>query len=399
MTRSQYLTLTLLLGVITALPPFSVDTSLPAMPAIASDLGTDTGKVQLSIAAYIFGAAFGQLLTGALADRYGRKAVLNGVLIVFVLVSIGCTYASSIEMLIALRCLQGAATSAGRVLPRAMVRDLYDREDAAKLLAYMAVIGGVAPIVAPIIGGYLSETFGWRAVFVFITGYGALVLVLQWAFLRETLPEERRVPLHPVTTARNLWMVLHNRVFMSYVACLCALAGGLFAFLSASSTVLISYLGETPQDYGYDFAMVMVSNVVFSLLAARLVGRLGLDRLLGFGAALAALSGLVMAGLAWAGVDEVWAIIGPMFFYMVAYTLVVSTASAGGLSPFPALAGTAASYMGFIQVAFAAAVTAILGLLDDGTSIPMTTTIAVMGVLLLACYLLFVRTLPHRPDA
>lgn len=394
MTRTRYVLLVSLLGAVTALPPLSVDATLPAMPATADGLGTDAGQVQLSLAAYTFGAALGQLLIGALSDRFGRRAVLRAVLVLFVAASLGCAFAGSIEMLIGFRFLHGITTAVGRVLPRAMARDLYDREEAARMLSYMMMFGGMAPVVAPLVGGALSAVYGWRAVFGFIAAYGGFVMILAWLFLRETLPTTRRMPLHPRTTARNLWAVLRNRVFMSYAACVCVLAGGLFAFLSASSAVLIRGFGETPQQFGFDFATVMIAGVMFNFTAGWLVVRLGLDRLLGLGAALAAVAGVGMAGLAWAGVASVWAVIGPMFIYMIAYTFVVSAASAGALSPFPRLAGSAASCLGFLQTASAATVTGVVSLMGDGTARPMAGTIALMGLLLLLAYLLLVRRLP-----
>jgi DHA1 family bicyclomycin/chloramphenicol resistance-like MFS transporter len=396
MERSRYLVLTLVLGALTALPPFSTDTSLPAMPAMADGLGTSQGAIQLTLSAYFFGGALGQVVIGPLADRFGRKPVLMLGLLVYVVASLGCAFAGSVEMLMVMRFLQGSTTATGRILPRAIARDMFDREEGARLLSYMMVVGGIGPIVAPILGGHLSGWFGWQAVFVYMTGYGVLAMILSALWLRESLPAEHRIPLHPPIMARNFLMILTDRTFLSYGACVVCTQAGLFAFLSGSSSALIRFMGETPQQFGFDFAMVMVGGIVFNAIAGRLVGRLGLDRLLAAGAVLAAVAGLFMAALGWGGIDRVWAIVAPMCAYMAAYALVVPTATAGALSPFPRLAGTAASFLGFLQTVFSAAVTMVLGLIDDTTQIAMVTAVALMGTGILVSRLALVRPLRRR---
>lgn len=394
MSRSQYLLLVCLLGFITALPPYSVDLSLAAMPAMAVGLGTSNSMIQFSLSAYFLGSVVGQMVVGPLSDRYGRRPVLFAGLGIYIIVVVGCALATSVDLLIALRLIQGAAVATTRIVPRAMVRDLYDREEAAQMLSFMTIIAGSAPIIAPVVGGHFTVWFGWPSVFVFMAAYAAVALVMVLPFVRETLPTDRRTPLHFARLARNAWQIMCNRPFQAYLACTSCAMGGLYAFLAGSSAVLIRYMGETPEQFGYDFAAVMVVYIVFSFVGGKLVVRLGIDALLGYASALAAVSGLVMVGLAVAGVATVWAVVVPMSGFMGAFALIHPQATAGALSPFPNMAGLASSVQGIIQTLVGVLVSAVVGLLDDGTQMPMAAAVAVVGVGGLMSYRLLVRRLP-----
>lgn len=394
MSRFQYFLLVVLLGSLTALPPYSVDTSLAAMPAMADGLATTSAAIQYTLSIYFLGSVLGQVIVGPLSDRYGRRPILYLGLVVFIAAALGSASATSVDMLAGYRFVQGMAVAAARVLPRAMARDLYDREDAARFLSYMTVIGGTAPIIAPLVGGHFTVWFGWRSVFVFMAVYAAVAFALTLPFLKETLPPERRTTLEPARIARTAWTVLKNRTFLAYMMCSVTAGAGLYAFLIASAPVLIRFMGETPQQFGFDFAAVMIAYTATSFIGARLVGRFGIDRLLGAGTVLAALSGTVMAALAWAGVNSVWAILGPMFVFMASFALVLPQATAGALGPFPAAAGMAASVLGIFQTGIGAPAGWAMGLLDDGTQIPMVTAIGLMGIASLLSYLLLVRRLP-----
>ena len=398
MTRTNYLILVVLLGILQAMPPFSIDTSLAAIPAMAGDLITDAGSVQLTLSAYVFGAAAGQLILSPLSDRYGRKAMMLGGLTLYIAAAIVCAFANSVEMLAAMRFIQGSSTFAGRILPRAMARDLYDREEAAKLLSFMAVLSGMAPIVAPLIGATLLDAHGWRSIFVFMVGYGVLTLILVALFLKETLPPERRVMLGPAIMAANFLTVIRNRAFLSYGACIFCTMGGLMCFLTSSSSVFILFLKQTPQEYAYAFGGIMIAYSLFSFIAGRLVSRIGIDGLIHAGAIIGCASGIAMWGSAVAGYHTMWALIIPMFGYIAALSFILPQATAGALSPFGHMAGSAMSNLGFIQTCIAATIAAISGILFDGTQIPMVTIIALLGVGSLASYYGLVRPL-KKPAA
>ena len=399
MTRFQYLLLAVLLGAVIAMPPYSIDTALPAMPAMADAFGVGSGAVQITLSAVMLGSAVGQLVMGPLSDRFGRRPVLFAALAVFILTSAGCVFVTGVGMLVALRLVQGFAVSACRVLPRAAVRDLFDREDAARLFSYMTLFGGSAPIIAPLVGGHFTVWFGWWAVFAFMAIYSAIVLAAMAVFFRETLPRKDYSALNPDRLARNFTLILRDRRFRAYLACNMCVTGGLFAFLAGSPLVLIRFLGETPEQFGFDFAAVMIVGVAFSYVGARLVGRMGIDRLLFAGVGLAAASGAAMAALAFAGIATVAAIVAPMAVFMVGYTLIVPQATAGALSPFPEAAGTASSLLGFLQICAGAGMATAVGLLDDGTQLPLAIAVAAMGAAALIVYILLVRPLSAAGDA
>ena len=266
MSRLQYFLLVILLGSLTALPPYSVDTSLAAMPAMADGLNTSNATIQYALSIYFLGAAAGQVFIGPLSDRFGRRPILYCGLVVFIIAALGAAFSNSVGVLTGFRFVQGMAVAAARVLPRAMARDLYDREDAARLLSYMTVIGGSAPIIAPLVGGHFTVWFGWRSVFLFMAAYAAVAFMLTLPFLKETLPPERRTSLEPRRIARTAWTILRTRAFVAYMLCSISVAAALYAFLIASAPVLIRFLGETPQQFGFDFALVMVAYAATSFI-------------------------------------------------------------------------------------------------------------------------------------
>jgi DHA1 family bicyclomycin/chloramphenicol resistance-like MFS transporter len=375
------------------MPAFSIDTFLPAMPAIATDLSADAGTIQLTLAAYIFGAAAGQLLLAPLSDRIGRRPALFAGLVLYITAGLGCCFADTPEMLAALRFLQGSSTFAGRILPRAMARDMYDREDAARLISYMMVFAGLAPIIAPLAGAYLSVTFGWRAVFAFMAVYGATIFLLTGIFLKETLPVERRIKINPRSMMANFGVLVRSRAFLSYGTCVFLLMGALMAFLTSTSSIALLFLKKTPYEFALASSSVMCGYVLSSFIAGRIVGRMGLERLIGLGSIIGAISGLLMLGLALIGINTLWAIMVPMLGIVVALAFVVPSATAGAISPFGHMAGSAMANFGFIQTCFSAIVSSAVGILFDGTQMPMVITVCVLCTGLFFAYFFLVRPL------
>lgn len=393
MSRSSYVVMVLLLGSLTAMPAMSIDTFLPAMPAIARDLAVESGTVQLTLAAYVFGAAFGQLLLAPLSDRVGRRPALFAGLALYLTAGVGCYFADSVEMLGALRFIQGSATFSGRILPRAMARDMFDREDAARMISYMMVFGGLAPILAPLAGAYVFVTFGWRAVFALIAIYGGTIFVLTVFFLKETLPVERRIRINPVSMVTNFAELLRNRAFLGYGSCVFLSMGALMAFLTSTSSIAIQFLGKTPYEFALASSGVMLGYTGCSFIGGRIVGRMGLERLIGLGCIIGALSGAVMLALALLGINTMGAIMFPMLGVMISLAFVVPSATAGALSPFGHMAGSAMANFGFLQTCFSAIVASMVGILFDGTQLPMVITISILCIGLVFAYFFLVRPL------
>lgn len=388
--------LTVLLGLLLALTPLGTDSFLPAMPAIARDLGAAPAQVQLGLTTFFLGVAAGQLGWGPLSDRFGRRPTLLAGCILFLGASVACMFARSPTEIAVLRLMQGLATSSGPVIARSIVRDLHAREQAARMLAQMQVVFGIVPIAAPLIAGGLLAWLGWQSVF----GFHALMAVAITAAvafgLAETAPRARR-SIHPLQLATSFGALLSDRRFVAPLATLlCALAG-LFAFLANSSFALADAAGVTPAQYGVLFAIVMVGQIIGAWLSSRWVTRLGIARMLRFGTRMCAVSGVLLAALAWWGATHWVAVIAPVTAYMFALSFIMPHATALAMSPFPQSAGAAASLIGAGQFGLAATVSAVLATLYDGSVRPMATAMALAGIVALVAEAARVRA-PRSAD-
>jgi DHA1 family bicyclomycin/chloramphenicol resistance-like MFS transporter len=391
MDRSRYLTLLILLGMLTALMPFSIDPTLSSMPEVARTFGVEHSVAQLSLIVFFLGVAAGQLVVGPLADRYGRRPVILTAIVVYAAAAIGAATAADIEWLIGFRALQGLAACAGQILPRTIIRDRFDPVDASRLLSYVMMIHGIAPVIGPIFGAHLAVAAGWRAVYWFHLAYGGLLLVLAWTLLDESILKRNLQALSPTRIARTYVMVIRDRVFYGHMLCGLGCFAGLFVYLTAFPAVVIDHFGQSGETFGYLFSITASGWMIGNLISARLVGRMGIGRLIRIGTLGIAASATVVAVLPWAGVNHPATIVAPMFVYMMSFSLVVPPAQAAALTPFPEAAGAASSLMGFLQLCLGAAIGTLVGQFDDGSQIPMVTAIGVTGLGPLAAYWWLVR--------
>jgi DHA1 family bicyclomycin/chloramphenicol resistance-like MFS transporter len=366
------------------------------MPEIREHFGVDMGSVQLTLSLAMLGGAIGQLFHGPLSDRFGRRPVLLGGLAIYVVASCFCLISSSIGELVAARFFQGFGSMAAPVLARAMVRDLHERDQVARMLALMGIVNGLGPILAPIIGGVLLAWFDWRASFVFITVYGLVLTGLVWGFLGESVRQTDPEALRPARMARTAGLLLGNRVFVGYMLVNCFLFGGLGAYLSGVSFVVLRVLEVPTQYFGVVFGAIMTGNITGYILSARIVKRLGPEGVLQLGVGGVAVAGVLLAGFAWAGVYHVATLVMPMMLYMFCVAQTGPQAIAGALTPFPRAAGTASSLMGFFQSFTSAAVGMGVALAFDGTPRAMASFVGLMGVSTLLVYLLVVRRIPDE---
>ena len=390
MTASGKPGLTLLLGALVAIAPLAMDIYLASMPSMTRALGASAGMVQLTLVVYMFGWGVSQLFVGPVSDRYGRRPVLLAGLALFIAASLACAAARDVQTLIAARFLQALGMSAAAVVPRAVVRDLYSGELAARMLSLMGMVNGIAPIVAPILGSHLHVWFGWQANFLFVAVYGVLAFMFAARGLPETLRERNPRALDPRVMLRNFAALLASRTFVAYMLVAAFSSCGLFAFLTGSAFVFVSVMQSGETGFGLMFALVMLGNIIGATLASRWVMRLGIDGLIRRSTWLMLVAGLAMAALAWARVDHPLAVVVPMFLYMMSFTSTMPQATAGALTPFPDIAGAASSLLSFCQFVFAASAALAVGLTFDGTQRPMASAIAIAAVLTFAVFRLMV---------
>lgn len=391
MLRPDSFALIAALGALAALAPLSNDIYLVSLPSMTEAFDASVGRVQLTLTAFMVGFALGQYIYGPLSDRFGRRPLMLAGLALYVVASVVAATAATVEVLIVARFLQAIGMSSGPVLGRAVVRDLYDRESAARLLSYMAVVAGFAPVVAPIIGSQFHVTFGWRANFAFVALYGLIALAVVALHFGETNKRLDPEALRLRRMAGNVRTLLSSRLYLGYALTASCVGSGLFAFISGSPFVFLKVLGFAAADFGYLFGFCMAGYLVGSWISGRFVLRLGMDRLLRLGIALALVGGLSMTLLAALHVNHVAAILGPMFVFMFAFALVLPQAMAGALTPFPHIAGNASSLIGLCQYGLSAVVGTAVAALFDGTQGPMAGAIGVMALLAALAYATLVR--------
>jgi DHA1 family bicyclomycin/chloramphenicol resistance-like MFS transporter len=374
-----------LLAAITALAPFSLQIFLPALPAIQASFAVAPGVVQLALSLSILANAVANLAYGPISDRFGRRPVLLVGLAAFIAGSLGCALAPSIELLVVARIVQSIGGAAGMVLARAIVRDLYDRERSASIIAYLTMAMVVAPMLAPTIGAVLIDVASWRAIFYLVTGIG---VALTWpivATLAETRPPQARRPGGPFAGAGAL---LRSGLFWSYVLQSTFGICVFFAFIAGAPYFMINVLGRSATEYGLWFILVSAAFMAGNLVAGRYSPRIGLDRMVLTGSLLAVAGAGLALALLLGGAWTPLALFGPMMAVGLGNGFSVPNAQAGALSVNALLAGTASGIAGFSQMFVAAVVSQAVGMLQDGTPYPMAGFMAGCAVLSLLGFVL-----------
>ena len=378
MLRPGTFGLTALLAALAAVGPLSTDMYLPSLPDIAREFHATTPQVQLTLSAFLIGFAVGQIVYGPVSDRYGRKPVLLAAVGLFCAASLACAVSTSIEMLIAARAAQALGGSGAVVLTRAIVRDLYSGVRAGRELSLIGSVMAVAPVLAPIGGGALQTVFGWQAIFVVLVAAGAIAMTIAWTLLPETLAK-RTMDDAPVTMLQSYRIVVSNRVYLAYLGLGSLSYAGLFAWLSGASFVLQNLYGLTPFAFGLVFAIGAVGYMVGTTIAARVVARLGLDRLAGLGSAMLAVGGLLMSLSVALGLTSSLSLVLPVGVFLAGLGMVLPQSVAGAMTPFPERAGAASSLFGFVQQTAAAVCGALVASLLGRNAWPLAGAMALTG--------------------
>ncbi|MDF2665547.1 MAG: permease of the major facilitator superfamily [Microbacterium sp.] len=367
----------IVLGALTALGPFTIDLYLPAFPVLEADFQTSAAAIQLTLTGTMIGFALGQLIVGPLSDKVGRRLPLLSVTALHVAASVFAALAPSLETLSIARVLMGAGAAAGGVVAAAIIRDLFGGRRLVVMLSRMAMVSGVAPVLAPLAGSALLLVMDWRGIFVVLSVYGAVMLVSAVLFVPETLPPARRSGTGTTTVWQRYASVFRDRVFIGVLIIGAMAFSGLFSYLSASSFLFQVTYGFNPQQYGVLFAVNSVGVVVGVQIASRLAARYGPQWVLAVSTIV-----LVVAGGTIVLTDQLglglWGTVIPLFFFMTACGFTFPCAQVLALDRHGKAAGTAQSIIGAANFGVAGIISPVVGLLSAGAGITATTMASVM---------------------
>lgn len=372
--------LTLLLGLLAAVGPISTDIYLPAFTRIDHDFG-QRGAAQITLAAWFVGLACGQMIQGSLSDRLGRRVPLLLGTLVYSAASIGCARAPGLVSFSVFRFIAAASGSASMVIPRALIRDVSEGMEAARLLSRLTLVLGVVPILAPALGGLMITVLSWRDLFWGAGLYGVLCTVLVWRFLPDTLPPERRLHQRAGEMLARYLQIAREPVFTTNVLLAGFAFGGLFAYLGGSASVFTGHYGLSPARYGMLFGMNASGFILASQFSARLAGRFGIDRVIHVGAGLH-LAGFAVAAIdAFAGIGGLPGLVAPVFVGQSMCGLMAPLTTVNALSRHRGHAGSASALMGTWQFSLGAVSGVLVGLTANGTARPMTLLMVVFATM------------------
>ncbi len=380
-----YRLIAILLGALSALTPLGVDMYLPAFPVMGEDLAASPAAIQRTLAAFLLGMSVGQLAYGPVADRFGRKPPMVFGLAVFILASIGCALAVSAEQLTWLRAVQAVGGCVGGVVSRAVVRDLCDERGTVKMMSLLMLAMGAAPILAPMLGGWLMLGFGWRAIFWALAAYGVIALVTLVFALPESLPPDQRRRDSPVQVLGLYITIIRDRRFLANALAGAVPLAGMFAYLVGSPHLLMGVHGLSPNQYGIAFGVNAAALILASQIIARLVRRwspgfllprvLGVLSIAGLGVLAAVLSGHLVPLLV------------AFFCYLGVMGATLPLSSALAMQPMGRMAGSASAMMGTLQFGLGAVVGTLLGAFGGGTGLPVGIALGSAGFTALALHL------------
>jgi DHA1 family bicyclomycin/chloramphenicol resistance-like MFS transporter len=374
-----------------ALLPISTDLYLPSLPGLRSDLDVSAAQAQLTLSVFIVAFGLAQLFWGPISDRFGRRPALIAGISIYVLATVGCMAAPSIGYLVAARFAQGIGACSGQVMARAIVRDLYEPKEGARIMAYMMLIFMLAPLLGPLIGGHLTVWFGWRANFVFLFAFSVAVFAATWVFLGETNRNRDSGATGVSQFFRSAAVIWQNRTFVGYTLCVTFSYCGVFTFLSTSSFVFKDAFGVTPDAFGWWFMLAVSGNLVGAALCSRLTQRFTLADLQVLAGSISAAGGIATLSLSFAEVAHPLAVMGPMWIFLMGHGITLPVSLAAAIGPFPKTAGTASGLLGLTQLLVASVVGQVVTRTYDGTSRSLAIGVAVFGVGVLLARLLIIR--------
>ena len=378
--KKRFITI-LLLGLLTAIVPFTIDMYLPGFPDIARSMNTTVSKVALSLSSFFIGMGLGQLMYGPLLDRFGRKKPLYAGLLLYCITSIGCIYAGSIETLIGLRFIQAIGACSATISATAMVRDLFPPHENAKIFSFLILVLSVSPMLAPSIGSWLIISFGWTSIFIVLTLLIILIFLGVYFFLPESKGADKKYSLHISSVLMNYRSVLRESYFIIYAVIGGIGFAGLFAHIASSPGVFMEHFNLTQKQYGLLFAFLASGLILSSQVNTALLKYFKSEDLIAralifqncFSAALLLVSLLHF--------DHFWITAGLLFLYLSSIGLVMPNASALSMKPFDQNAGSASALLGFIQMGLGSLATIFIGVLDIKTVLPLAVALMICSLL------------------
>lgn len=386
MTTKNYIKLILILGSLTALGPFSIDMYLPGFSGIAKDLHTTVAKVSMSLSSYFVGISAGQLLYGPLLDRYGRKKPLFIGLLIYILASLGCVYVDNIDSFIFLRFIQAIGSCAATVASVAMVRDLFPVKDIPKVFSLLMLVLGLSPMLAPTIGGYVTEDYGWHTVFFILMCMGIAILTAAQIGLPNTYKPDTTISLKPKPIISNFLKVLKEPQFFTYAFTGSIAFSGLFSYVAASPIIFMDIYHVDAKTYGWVFAFMSVSFIGSSQLNSVLLKRFSSEQMI-FGALISqSVISIVFLILSLNNLLGLYETIGMLFLFLAC--LGISNPNTAGLTmaPFAKNAGSASALMGAIQLGLGALASFTIGMFVKNSVAPMViimTTTTILAFIIL----------------
>ncbi|MFB9843160.1 multidrug effflux MFS transporter [Mucilaginibacter ginsenosidivorans] len=388
MTKKRYIFLVLILGMLIALSPFSIDMYLPAFGDIAKSLHSTTGRVELSLSSYFIGLAFGQLIYGPLMDRFGRKVPLYFGLCLYIIASVGCFLSSSVDMLITMRLFQALGGCAAQVACIAMVRDLFPVKDIAKVYALLFVVLGASPLLAPTAGSYLTLAFGWQAVFVVLLAISVIVLLASFFFLPESYKPDRSYSLKPGPIVKSFLTVIRHPQFYTYAISGSVAFCSLFSYVAGSPLVFMDVFGLGKKEFGWVFAGIAVGFIGAGQVNTQLLKRFKSEQIIAVSAIGQVIFSVVFLTGALNGWFGLWSTIAMVFVVLFFVGLTNPNTSALSMAPFPRNAGVASALLGAMQLGLGALSSSAMGLFSGRSAVPLATIMAVSAAL--ASFVLFI---------
>ncbi|MFS2201738.1 multidrug effflux MFS transporter [Pseudomonas sp. Pseusp3] len=377
----------LILGALSAFGPLAIDFYLPAFPAMALAFGTDENHVQMTLAAYFLGLSIGQLAYGPVADRFGRRIPLLTGVGLFTVASVACAYAPNLEWLIGARFVQALGGCAGMVISRAVVSDKCDAVGSAKVFSQLMLVMGLAPILAPLLGGLLVNTTGWQSIFLALTGFSALAGLAVATGLPESLPAH--IPRQPLSGAlRQYGRLLADPVFLGHALTGGIAIAGMFAYIAGSPFIIIKLYGVPAEHFGWLFGTNAAGFILVAQVNARLLAKRGPAFLLARAVWVYLAAGVTLLAVSSLHTAQLWPLLIPLFICIASLGCISPNAAACAMSGQGGRAGSASALLGCLQFSVAAGASALVGVLHDGSAVPMAMVISLCGILVVSAAML-----------